>query len=618
MAENVLLPESKADDNPDDTLHVPTVLSPGPITGLPLALIDDYILSPDALSVASRSSSPISSVSPTSAHQLNSSDLVGFSKAFPLRLQGKTTTGLATAASATTAATSTVVTAISTSSPAASVSSSTASSTPTLSSDTTRLHSSGKRMPDIKSVLDKILHQQDPFAKLRASFNNSFIETDIDDDSVTVFDDYDLDDEEEDKEDDEMEEFLRQKKQFFVLSFAGKPVFSVYGSDNLISAHMGVIQALVAGFEQPSDNFNPDTSPDTLKFFTAGTTTFVVSVENPLILVAVSKLGETESQLRTQLDALHTQLLSALTKAQIVKVFTGRTNFDLRKLFDEKFMRSLAREMILGSPAILLNSIECLRLRNTVRERINATLLKQRTSSLLYGLLIADGRLVSVIRPKQHSLHPPDLQVIFSMLFHTNTFQDGREHWIPLCLPKFNNKGFLHAYIVFFRPKIALVLISASRDSFYEHSTAKELIVNDLEEDDCILPIENAVKICRYRTADIGAPAIQHFLFKSRQNVQFTMPNYEPHYPTRKAQHDLMCLYRRLHAAIHTKHTHLKVLYISRGNAIALAWATRQFEIYCVASADTPKATLAHGMDIIIAWIKREESRLFITNGAVF
>ncbi|KAK9453352.1 trafficking protein Mon1-domain-containing protein [Dipodascopsis uninucleata] len=611
-----------------------------------LSVVEDYILSQELIDAQSenisRSTSPTRSLSPTRSSLSQSaavstttgqtmpltSEFIGLSKAFSTRLQSKPTTAMSYSASEVMTGTPIIGQPIATPSSAkmsvTSPVSSVASSAQTTSSDALP-STNASSIVDLKSILGKILYEQDPLKKAKrklTTFNNSFIETDVDDDSITVFDEYNINEEEDDKEKDELERFLCQKKHYFIISNAGKPIFSLNGSDDLISSYMGVIQALVAGFEQSTDvsSSSDNDIPDTLRFFTAGTTSFAITVEDPLILVAISKMGETEGQLRTQLDALHTQLLSSLTKSQIVKVFTGRTNFDLRKLLGgaEVYLRALAREMVLGSPSILLNSIECLRLRNSVRDRINVGLLKGRTPSLLYGLIVADFRLVSVIRPKKHSLHPPDLQVIFSLLFHNTTFHDGREHWIPICLPKFNNRGFLHAYIVFFRPRVALVLISADKDAFYELRRAKEGILEYFEDEDCNPSIDAAVKLGRYQTADIGAPAIKHFLYKSRANVQFTMPNYEPHYPDVKSQHELMCLYRRLHAAIHTKHTRLKVLYMSRGNAVALAWATATFEIYCVASSQISKATLAQGMDKIIAWIRREESRLFLSNGAVF
>lgn len=189
--------------------------------------------------------------------------------------------------------------------------------------------------------------------------------------------------------------------------------------------------------------------------------------------------------------------------------------------------------MTRGSPQILLSALECVKMRKSHRERINQILLKSRSPSLLYGLVIADERLVSVIRPKRHSLHPPDLQLLFSMLFNASTFRDGGEHWTPICLPKFNNRGFLHAYICFFRKEVACVLISADKDAFFEMRSVKETVVEQLEKSGSVKIVEDAVSRGRYITTDVlSSTVIRHFLYKSRANVQFTMPSFEPHFYT--------------------------------------------------------------------------------------
>lgn len=189
--------------------------------------------------------------------------------------------------------------------------------------------------------------------------------------------------------------------------------------------------------------------------------------------------------------------------------------------------------MTRGSPQILLSALECVKIRKSHRERINQILLKSRSPSLLYGLIIADERLVSVVRPKRHSLHPPDLQLLFSMLFNASTFRDGGEHWTPICLPKFNNRGFLHAYICFFRKEVACVLISADKDAFFEMRSVKETVVEQLEKTGSVKIVEDAVSRGRYTTTDVlSSTVIRHFLYKSRANVQFTMPSFEPHFYT--------------------------------------------------------------------------------------
>ena len=114
-------------------------------------------------------------------------------------------------------------------------------------------------------------------------------------------------------------------------------------------------------------------------------------------------------KLRTQLDFLYAQILSTLTLSSLNRAFSTRPNFDLRNLLGgtEIFLDALADTMISSDPGILLGSLEVNKLRKTTREKINTALLNARHEDLLYGMIVAEGRLVSVIRPRRHSLHPP-------------------------------------------------------------------------------------------------------------------------------------------------------------------------------------------------------------------
>lgn len=526
-------------------------------------------------------------------------------------------------------------------------------------------------------------------------------------------------DEEAKKDQKELEKFLARKKQYFILSTAGKPIYSMYGSDELVTGYMGVFQAIVSYFEEDtSPLLNPgdvsfhgtakSSAPNPkegLQMLRAGDAIFVFALEDPLILIAIDKLGQTELQLRAQLDLLYAQILSTLTKSQLSRVFKNRANFDLRPMLSgtEVFLNALTKEMSFGSPGILLGALECLRLRKSMRTKMHSILLERRTKSLLYGIIVADSRLVAVIRPRKHSLHPPDLHLVFSMLFNTQSFSKGDgEHWVPICLPKFNATGFLYAYIHFFAPpQVALVLISADKNAFFELQTAKNNIVSDLNSNGLITPILNSLKRGRYRSIEIlGTPhlsysnqsrpqpppqsprlgngtssavaqlsstisswipasslapfTIRHFLYKSKPNVQFVMPSFDPHYIDNRARHKLMILYHQLHGALHSASrvgaggatgNNLRVYHVSRGNSgtkgSALAWLTPTFELYCVtgsahegvntssSAAGEESATLIpinvnnkdamlRAVKTIVNWIKSHEERLFIFGGAVF
>jgi vacuolar fusion protein MON1 len=72
-----------------------------------------------------------------------------------------------------------------------------------------------------------------------------------------------------------------------------------------------------------------------------------------------------------------------------------------------------------------------------------------------------------------------DMQLLFSMVFNSTSFLNGNEHWIPLCLPKFNTKGFLHAYI-WAEDSVAIILISADKNAFFNMREVKENVLGEL------------------------------------------------------------------------------------------------------------------------------------------
>ena len=280
-----------------------------------------------------------------------------------------------------------------------------------------------------------------------------------------------------------------KKKHFLILSSAGKPIYNRHGDDNLVSGYIGVIQTIISFYEGAKDQ---------LKGFTAANARFVIMSQGPLYLVAISRIRESDAQLRVQLEALYMQILSTLTLPVLSQLFTNRPSTDLRRPLQgtEPLLSALADTFTRGSSSTLLSALECLKIRKTHRQVINNTLLQRRCESLLYGLIVAGGRLVSVVRPRRHSLHPSDLQLIFNMLFEADGVKaGGGENWIPLCLPGFNKNGYLYMYVSFIqsgntsdleldrdrepftKEEVAVLLISTKKDSFYELRDMRDAVI---------------------------------------------------------------------------------------------------------------------------------------------
>ncbi|KZL85162.1 vacuolar fusion protein mon1 [Colletotrichum incanum] len=432
------------------------------------------------------------------------------------------------------------------------------------------------------------------------------------------------------KDEDRIAMWKAKLKHYMILSSAGKPIYSRHGDLGLINSYMGVIQTLISFYEGAK---NP------LSGFTAGNTRFVIATQGPLYFLAISRLGESDSQLRAQLEALYMQILSTLTLPTLKNIFVHRPSSDLRKPLEgtEPLISSLADNFTKGSPTALLGALECLKLRKSQRHAINNAFLKQRTEKLLYGLIVAGGKLVSVIRPRRHSLHPSDLQLIFNMLFQSGGIKaGGGENWIPLCLPAFNNRGYLYMYVSFFDgvdgeqatgqdppantdEELAIILISPDKESFFELKQMRDAVAASLAKSGHLALIQTAARAGRPRTTDIAPGGqISHFLYKSRANVQFSMSALDPVFSSLIARRRLMGLYHQLHAAVHAKHSHMRVLHSVSEDATSLAWITPIFEFYCVAGPNVSRAVLTQGANKVIQWARREEERIFIIGGGVF
>ena len=476
------------------------------------------------------------------------------------------------------------------------------------------------------------------------------------------------------REEEMLAQWKRKRKHFLILSSAGKPIYSRHGNDNLISATMGTIQTIISFFEGAKDQ---------LRSFTSGKTRFVIMSQGPLYLVAISKLGENDTQLRVQLEALYMQILSTLTLPNLTTMFSNRPNTDLRRPLKgtEVLLSALADSFTRGSPPALLSALECLKMKKTQRKVIDDTLLRTRSPDLLYGLIVAGGRLVSVVRPRKHSLHAGDLQLIFNMLFEADGIKaGGGENWIPLCLPGFNKNGYLYMYVSFVpvsegseresesgdpagnsisttepadsephnnssssssssssstSSSIAILLISANKESFDSLRTQRDSIQTTLSQNGSLSTIRTALHSSNSSsdsnttttTTTDGRPTItslipgtllRHFLYKSRANVQFVMPSYTPTYTTLLARRRLLCIYHSLHASVHAKNAHVKVQYSISREAVGLAWVTPLFELYCVAGGNASRNAVAQSANQVVQWARREEERVFIIGGAVF
>ncbi|EIM85789.1 DUF254-domain-containing protein [Stereum hirsutum FP-91666 SS1] len=429
-------------------------------------------------------------------------------------------------------------------------------------------------------------------------------------------------------------------RQYFVLTDAGKPVFnsrSMSRDPDELANIIGIMQALISVFLDDRDK---------LRCINAGKTRINFLVRSPIYYASVSSWGEPESVTRSHLEYLHLQVLSIVSGGQLRRIFERRTNFDLGRLLNgaEILIHSML-DRVQDDLAMSTSSLHCLRMDPGLRSRVASALLpSSRMKDLLYIILIGRGRVITLVRPRKHSIHPADLHILMNTAHSPSIVNSSASaSWLPMCLPKFDASAFVNAYITFLQPQpptpppendlsaegtstdpssVCLICVSGNGD-FESVRTWCDTVYKKLDGDGTLGTILDSIRTgaTEYSVSELSIPGLRHFIYKSRAHVQITVPVYEDPYDTDNEQRRLITLYQILHDNIHAKsgqETPLKLQYIKTQKESVMGWITQPFELYITLSPWMPKSAAIHAANSVARWVKKEESRLFLRDAPVF
>uniref|UniRef100_A0A8C6STL5 Vacuolar fusion protein MON1 homolog n=1 Tax=Neogobius melanostomus TaxID=47308 RepID=A0A8C6STL5_9GOBI len=386
------------------------------------------------------------------------------------------------------------------------------------------------------------------------------------------------------EEDVTAESWRQHRKHVFVLSEAGKPIYSRYGSEEALSSTMGVMMALVS-FVQSSDNIIR--SEHTVVFLQQG----------PLVLVCVSCSRQSEQQLRAELMYVYYQIISMLL-AGSEKILDGLLN-----LMD-------------SDPSFLIGAVHCLPLASSLRDSLSQILQKAITPNLVFSILIAKNQLLTIVQERtvieDARLEPADVHLLLNLIGASSAFQAG-EIWTPICLPLFNPDCYFYAYISYLDPPectVCLLLLSTDKEAFYAVAECKKKIEEAMTAQNSLSLIDKAQA---YSVSQVGVSDLRHFMYKPFDVPDnYRHPEMEAPYSSEEEKTRLLDLYRYMHSRIHSTSRPLKLIYHVAEKETMLAWVTSKFELYTCFSPLVTKACAITAITKLLRWIKKEEERLFI------
>ncbi|KAI6658086.1 hypothetical protein LOD99_15799 [Oopsacas minuta] len=400
-------------------------------------------------------------------------------------------------------------------------------------------------------------------------------------------------------------ELKLNKKNVFILSESGKPIYSRYGDEDHAVHLFGIMQAFIAFVEDNKDE---------LLYFSTDTHNFVFVHKGPLILVCIANTYEYPDQIRLQMNMLYNQIISQITNTQLNRVFQEYRNFDLRRWLTDRFLSSLI-ELMDEDPSYLLQAIRCIPMNNTLRENINSTIIQagNKNKKVLFTLLIANTRLIAYVRHKSYKLGPSDILLLFNMVHSTTSFKNS-ENWTPVCLPDFDNRGYMYAHISYVNETSAmyLILLSTNREAFFDLKETHTTIVEKLNSHGYLQKIEKSIRYADYTMPQIKVPEVRHFIFKNFRLNQYTMPLYGPPYVDEKERERLYGQYLYLNHNLYKPTRPAKIIYTVGPKETLFAWIHKEFEWYAVFDPLISKPSAVDAINKLCRWMKNTKDELFL------
>lgn len=443
--------------------------------------------------------------------------------------------------------------------------------------------------------------------------------------------------------------FHEKLKHFFILSSAGKPIYSTHGLDDVILGYMGLITTIVSTFqENMAEDFRSVSYGGSLKV--------LVVNKDPLLFVAVSRIQHelvNDLLLVKQLETLYDYLVSVLSRPHITKNFQNRMNYDLRRVltpldfhnFDMLCLRMTYGYDMAGFDfkigEMLGSAMQCFKLTNTTRTKLGSTLLSLRklkendeyiANDLLFAILcLPTGKVISLMRLKAHELANEDLKILFSTVANATPKEDL---WVPLCLPHFNANGFLYVFVRRIQiagASLVVILISGNKNNFFHMQKLADSLVaklHKLEGDKRALSRELSSERLSI-LHEIKVPVVKHFIYKLKTDNQFIMSDlsfYNGDSLSANTIFQLVYFYSTLYytksSTLSVNNTQKKLTYVRwlrQGTSVTGFMLTDStYEFYCLCNELVRSQDLIGHSLRIIRWCSKYRKRLFIGGGVSF
>ena len=378
---------------------------------------------------------------------------------------------------------------------------------------------------------------------------------------------------------------------------------------------MGLLQALVSVVECDNEN--------KLRHVVAGDHKIVFLHRTHLILVTVSKEPEIcVEQLELELNYVYNQIISVVTLSLIDKIFARHHNYDLRNKLTgtEKLLTNIIHRFEYDY-GMLLNCANSYPMQPESREQISKLIAQQISpfKYVIFGLLLYENKLVSLIRPKNKNIHPVDIHLLVNVITGLDAPKTAEFTWYPICLPNFDSNGIMYAYISHldeqFKTSLILLTGLCDTDQSHELNECRKRIQQRIQAMNIFQSINGKLRDSSLQLEHIGVPELKHFLFKDNKIFQYFLSEYAlPYSRCKDQQQRIFIMYQKLYHRLHNSTNSLRIIYMQKKYETILGWITSNFEIYATFSPLVTKDKAIRAINKLLEFTQKNKNKIFISS----
>ena len=434
----------------------------------------------------------------------------------------------------------------------------------------------------------------------------------------------------------------------FVFSNAGKPVFSRYGDEHLMSTFFAAAQAILSfvgdkwgdrlllmegsvhrrrksiwkGREKSGGGGDENNRSGVVACVGVLNPRAVFLEKGPLTFVCVSRTNEPTDLLRVQLELLHSQFISILTLG-IERALSRSANFDMRKLLNGTgpLLRSVIHSGTWELP-VIFGGIAPLPLDLELRKSIGQSLQGCFVPDLLCSILFTEDRIICISKRKRFKMDHKDLFLFTNFVRLNDSFKQN-ESFIPFCFPSFNASAFLYVYVSYITDKVCLALVSGRSDSFHELAEAKLFVQNFFEQEKIKATLHNALDESSLKIPEmpmsagggfVGETPLWHYVYYHKKLKQLLSPGFASPLHRKEDQKKVLRHYQEMVWSLH-KNQHKgqnTVRWRRNSSFVVIACISLDFDLYAVFDSVIDSDRAVRICNQLCTWIHSKEANLLM------